>query len=293
MYDNIVSVINMMKKLISVCLVCFLAVCAASCANNGDSKTSTISETETVKSTVSETVTSTVSSTAESTSSAKTVFDKALLKKDSNGFLSYSDDGVSSEIGVDVSSYSGDVDWNGLYDKGVRFAIIRAGGRGYGDEGALYCDESLTYNLSAANAAGIDTGVYFFSQATSVDEAEEEADYVLSLIEGRAVSYVAYDFERIEDDEARTDSVNNEDIPSFAAAFCGKVSEKNYQPLIYLGSEEMSIYSSVTDIPLWVACYKGAPEITEQVRIWQYKKSVQLPEASGGADLNIMFKRNP
>ena len=274
-FDNLRKAVGiyMIKKVLAVLVIMSLAVFAASCgeAQGGTSDTkSASSEKAAEKETLPDTT------AAEETAAEKTGFDKSKLKKDSSGFLTYSDRSTTSEIGIDVSSYSGEIDWNYVAESGVTFAIIRAGGRGYGDEGAMYSDESLTLNLSGASAVGIKTGVYFFSQAVTAEEAEEEA---------------AYDFEHIKDDDARTDKVKDSEIPALARAFCDRIKTKGYKPLIYVEAENSAVYKDVADIPLWIAQYEGTPEITEQVYIWQYSKTGTIDGVSGSVDLNIMFER--
>jgi hypothetical protein len=84
-----------------------------------------------------------------------------------------------TRLGVDVSSYQGDIDWARVKADGVDFAILRVGGRGY-TEGGLYADTKFEQNLQGALDAGLEVGVYFFSQAITVKEAEEEARFVLT-----------------------------------------------------------------------------------------------------------------
>ena len=88
------------------------------------------------------------------------------------------------------------------------FAILRIGYRGYGEEGTLNADEKFEQNLENARKAGIDVGVYFFSQAVNEEEAKEEADFVLEHLKGQELQMpVVYDPEHILEDEARTDGV--------------------------------------------------------------------------------------
>lgn len=82
--------------------------------------------------------------------------------------------------GVDISEHNGTVDWTTLA-KSAKFAFIRVGYRGYND-GALHADKMAKENLKAARKAGVPVGVYFFSQATTEKEAQEEARFVLEAV---------------------------------------------------------------------------------------------------------------
>ena len=100
-----------------------------------------------------------------------------------NGFKRYQSADTLASVGVDVSSHQQDIDWELVAASGVEFAMIRAGYRGY-TEGEIQPDEYFTQNIEGALAAGLDVGVYFFSQAIREEEAIEEAEYVLHWIEG-------------------------------------------------------------------------------------------------------------
>ena len=113
------------------------------------------------------------------------------------GWLTYEQDGKQAAIGIDVSAYQGEIDWQQVADSGVEFAMIRLGYRGY-SQGVIMPDKNFEQNLRGALDAGLEVGVYFFSQAVSVWEAEEEAQYVLDAIQGYDVTYpVAFDWEFI------------------------------------------------------------------------------------------------
>lgn len=88
---------------------------------------------------------------------------------------------VIAQTGVDVSSYQGDIDWNAVREAGAEFAIVRVGFRGYGT-GAIVEDSRFLQNVQGAKAAGLEVGVYFYSQALTEAEAEEEALFTLERV---------------------------------------------------------------------------------------------------------------
>ena len=128
---------------------------------------------------------------------------------DESGRPVYTGSQYKSMLGVDVSQYQGDIDWQQVYDSGVRFAIIRAGGRYYGENGEMYTDDNFAANLAGAKAAGLKVGVYFFSQAINTEEAREEALYTLDLIGDTELDLPVFcDWERVADTDARTGAVD-------------------------------------------------------------------------------------
>lgn len=99
-----------------------------------------------------------------------------------NGRAKYIDESVKTYTGVDVSKFQGNIDWQKVKNDGIDFAIIRVGLRGYGKSGEIYEDDNARKNIEKALAAGLRVGVYFFSQAITVEEAVEEAEFVLDFI---------------------------------------------------------------------------------------------------------------
>ena len=80
-----------------------------------------------------------------------------------------------------MSSHQQEIDWELVAANGVEFAMIRVGYRGY-TEGEIQPDDYFVQNIEGARAAGLDVGVYFFSQALDEQEAIDEANYVLEQI---------------------------------------------------------------------------------------------------------------
>ncbi|MCD8025843.1 MAG: glycoside hydrolase family 25 protein [Clostridiales bacterium] len=209
-------------------------------------------------------------------------------------FKYYSENGkAASKEGVDVSSYNGEIDWEKVADCGVDFAMIRIGGRGYGDDGELYADETAVENLTEAKKAGIDVGVYFFSQAITAEEAVEEADYVQTLLGDIKLDYpVAYDWEIIKDDEARTDGVSAAQATQCARAFCDRVASNGYTPMIYSPSQELYFkydLQQLSDIDIWYCEYADTPTFYNQFSMWQYSSTATVDGIDGETDLNICF----
>ena len=210
-----------------------------------------------------------------------------------NGYSFYMDgEEVRSTTGIDISEHQGEIDWGQVKGAGIDFAIIRAGYRTYG--GVVTMDESFTDNLKKAHAAGIETGVYFFSQATTTDEAIEEADAVLDAISGYDITYpVVYDWELIFDDHARTDGVSVEALADCCVAFCERVKSAGYTPMIY---QNKSTAMHKLDLPrlkdygFWLAEYGDKPTYYYKYDIWQYSSDGTVPGINGRVDLNICFR---
>lgn len=110
--------------------------------------------------------------------------------------------------------------------------MIRVGYRGY-TKGDTVLDELFYDNVEGALTNGIQVGVYFFSQAVTVEEAVEEAELVLRAIEGLEITYpIIFDWEDIPQ-EARTDGMDPVTLTACADAFCGTIAAAGYPAGIY------------------------------------------------------------
>ena len=212
-----------------------------------------------------------------------------------NGYKTYVSGDLTAELGVDVSSHQGYIDWQAVADSGVDFAIIRAGFRGYGD-GSTNVDESFQYNLDGALAAGLDVGVYFFSQALTEEEAVAEAAQVISLVNGYDLSYPIYfDWEPIDGDDARTATISGTEVTSCALAFCRTIESAGYQAGIYFNlSNAITLFHlyDLKDYNFWLAEYQDTPSYPFAIQMWQYTNSGAVPGISEQVDLNLRFRPN-
>ena len=194
--------------------------------------------------------------------------------------------------GIDVSYYQGEIDWEKVKASGIEFAIIRLGYRGYGAEGKLMEDKMAYENLEGALDAGLKVGIYFFSQATNAEEALEEADYVLERIEKYDITMpVVYDWEFISD-EARTAKMDPRTLTDCYLAFCGKIAEAGYTPMVYFNthmSRTMLYLTELEQYPFWLALYSDRMTFPYRIEMWQYTDSGRVPGIAGNVDVNLMF----
>ena len=224
----------------------------------------------------------------------KNTFEKDDFAADPEGNLTYVGGEYKASRGVDVSQFQGDIDWQAVYDSGVRFAVLRAGGRYYGS-GELYSDDKFLENLEGARSAGLRVGAYFFSQAISVEEAREEARYVLELIGDRELDLpVFFDWERIVDSDARTHALDNETLTECAVTFCEEMKAAGFGPGVYVYNDtgyHGYDLSRLQDYMLWCAGVGSYPYFYYAHTVWQYSFRGAVPGINGDCDLNMMFEK--
>ena len=221
-------------------------------------------------------------------------YDLSAFRKE-DGFIVYEAEGYECLRGIDVSSHQGEIDWAAVRAAGIDFVMIRAGFRGYGESGSLNEDGMFRTNLAGARKAGLAAGAYFFSQAINEEEAALEADFVLGILDGEELDLpLVFDTEHIRGDEARTDSVRLSQFTKNALAFCRKVEEAGYAPMIYTNLLwEALVYDmeALSEYPVWYAGYDPVPVTPYRFDLWQYSESGTVPGIEGPVDLDLWIRK--
>ena len=198
---------------------------------------------------------------------------------------------AESILGIDVSNYQGEIDWQQVKSAGVEFVMIRAAFRGYGN-GLLYEDLRAQTNYQGAKAAGLKVGAYIFSQAISVEEAREEAQYILDVTQNWELDMpLVYDWECLADDY-RTVGVNARQLTDYTIAFCDTVKSAGFDPMIYFNpsqSHKEMYLAELTGYGFWLAMYTDQMDYPYKVDMWQYTNQGTVPGIEGNVDINLYF----
>lgn len=219
-------------------------------------------------------------------------YDFTKLVCQSNLMKYYEEGKQVSFVGTDISKYQDYVDFGKVKKAGVDFVMIRVGARGYGS-GQLVLDEYFADNIKRATDAGLEIGVYFFSQAITKEEAVEEANMVLENIKDYKITYpVAFDMEPITNDTARIDKLSKSEKTDIAKTFLDTVQAAGYKPMIY-GNKEWLIkqvdLSKLTAYDVWLSQQSDVPDYPYKFSMWQYSTDAGIDGIAGYADLNISF----
>lgn len=200
---------------------------------------------------------------------------------------------TESWLGVDVSHHQGRVRWDEVADSGIRFAMIRLGHRAVSD-GVLRMDRYWEENITGARDAGLLVGVYFYSQAISVEEARQEAAFVLSALKGIELDFpVVFDWE-VYSESGRNANVDAETLNACAIAFCEAISDAGYQPMVYFN---LDLANRLWDLermqqqgyPFWLALYRDKMNWQYRADMWQYTETGSVPGIDTPVDLNLYF----
>lgn len=210
-----------------------------------------------------------------------------------SGKIKYTGSDYEVLRGIDVSEHQLDIDWQQVAGAGIDYAYIRVGRRGY-TEGGLFEDPYFKANVQGAQAAGLKVGVYMFSQAITVQEAIEEARFVLERISDYNITLpVVFDWEKIESGDARTAGLTMEGRTDCAVAFCETVKNAGYVPCIYF-NRNLGYYgydlTRLTGYEFWFALPEsGFPNFYYAADMWQYSFTESVPGIGVETDMNLWF----
>ncbi len=204
----------------------------------------------------------------------------------------YEDGRKTSYMGVDISKYQDYVDFTALKKAGIEFVMIRLGARGY-ESGALSIDDYFFDNIKRATDSGLSVGVYFYSQAITEDEAEEEARMVLDNLHNYNITYpIAYVMEYVDNDRCRIENLSRSEKTAIARKFLSTVREAGYNTMLY-GSKQWLIkeidLTRLTEFDTWLSESTDIPDYPYRFSMWQYTKKGKVDGIAGDADFNISF----
>lgn len=197
----------------------------------------------------------------------------------------------SSTLGIDVSKWQGEIDWDKVKNAGIDFVIIRCGYRG-SVTGSLVEDPYFLQNIRGATSSGLKVGVYFFTQAINEVEAVEEASMVVSLLGDHELQYPVFIDTEGAGGEGRADNLDVETRTAVCEAFCRTIENAGFEAGVYasrswynnrLDTSELEKYT------IWLAEYRSAPLYQGYYQMWQYTSKGKVDGIKGNVDMNISY----
>lgn len=199
--------------------------------------------------------------------------------------------GDNARLGIDVSKWNKEIDWEKVKGDGIEFAIIRCGYRG-ASSGALVLDPMYKRNIEGAIEAGIPVGVYFFTQALDEVEAVEEASMVISLIEDYDVDYPVFLDSESAGGRGRADALEAEERTKIHKAFLETIASAGYETGIYASrnwlNDELDM-TEVSEYRTWLAEYADIPVYDKYYHMWQYTSKGSVDGIETRVDLNLCY----
>lgn len=213
--------------------------------------------------------------------------------------------GYTVSNGLDISEYQTSADFLKAKAAGVEFVILRAACRGYGKAGNMFKDKVFDKYATAAINAGLDVGAYIFSQAITVKEAEDEADYLMSIVKGYNLTLPLvfdYEYSGPSTGRLRAAKLTNKQRTNICLAFCKRVEAAGYTAMVYANHtmllNDLNDDVIAKDYDIWLANYSTAPKYNsklydEHYTYWQYTSSGKANGIPGGLDCNFRYFKEP
>lgn len=208
-------------------------------------------------------------------------------------------DTFNKVVGIDVSMHNKTVDFNKVKADGIDFVYVRVGYTGYTKKKlSLNYDPYYRENITNALAAGLQVGVYWYSQALNEDEALQEANMLLNVIGSYNITLpVVYDYEFAGvGDDGRLDSANlsKAQMTANSLTFLNRVSQMGYTPCLYANYSFLKnrVYASqISSIAkIWLAHYNTSTDYPGDYEYWQYTSDGRVNGISGRVDMNVWYQ---
>lgn len=197
---------------------------------------------------------------------------------------------------IDLSKWNTVTDYNALRSSGVEGVIIRLGYRSYG-AGKITEDPKFKIHLNGVKSAGIPVGIYFFTTAISVAEAEEEADYVAKMIKDNNIDlqfpiYVDAEY-TTSTLSGRSDNLGPLERTTYLLAFVDRCKKNGYDAGIYATSYwflHKLDTSRLTNVKSWVSLFSSKePKYKTCIQGWQYTQTANINGVKGNCDVSYYY----
>ncbi len=190
-------------------------------------------------------------------------------------------------IGIDVSNHQGDIDWESVKNSGVEFVFIRIG-FGHNREAKIMEDEKFRKNLEGARNAGLKVGLYFYSYATEIWEAEEQANWIVKTLNGEKIDLpIVFDYETWK--SFPTYNINIVDLNKVAKRFLDILHDNGYEGMNYSSKYYLNTIWNLSEYPTWLAHYVSKTNYDKDFKVWQFSNTGEVPGINGFVDLDVLY----
>lgn len=190
-------------------------------------------------------------------------------------------------IGIDVSNHQGDIDWETVKNSGVEFVFIRIG-YGHNREAKIMEDEKFRQNLEGARNVGLKVGLYFYSYATEIWEAEEQANWIVKTLNGEKIDLpIVFDYETWK--SFPTYNINIVDLNKVAKRFLDILHDNGYEGMNYSSKYYLNTIWNISEYPTWLAHYVSKTNYDKVFKVWQFSNTGEVPGINGFVDLDVLY----
>ena len=192
-----------------------------------------------------------------------------------------------TSIGLDVSRWQGDIDFQKVKDAGVEFVFIRVGSQ-RGVNGEYFIDPKFERNIKGFKEVGIPVGIYFYSYANSKDNAKKEAKWIIEQLKPYKIDLpVVFDWENWSFYQEFNLSFYN--ITEIAKTYLKELEKAGYKGMLYSSKYYLENVWFDHKYPVWLAHYTNKTNYQGEYQVWQMCNNGRIPGINGDVDINIMY----
>ncbi len=196
---------------------------------------------------------------------------------------------VDAVLGVDVSSWQGDIDFAKVKEAGIEFAMVRVGSK-WGRDKDFFLDSKFERNMKGFNEVGIPVGAYFYSYAQNAKEAEEEAEWLVDKLQDYDVDLpIAFDFEDWSNYNSYKMSIYR--LNENYRAFLNVLEKAGYEGMLYSSVNYINRMWKLENKRVWVAHYTSKADYSGSYDFWQFSSAGRVDGIPADVDLNVWYKK--
>ncbi len=196
----------------------------------------------------------------------------------------------NTKLGIDVSQWQGNIDWEKVKNAGAEFAMIRVGyQKGY--DGQSVIDPYFLQNIAKAKEAGVKVGIYYYSYAKTVEEAKEQADWIADKLKSYEIDLpVSFDWESWS--SFVTCDMSFYDINKVARTYCDTLKSYGYKTSLYSSKNylEKIWYPEEFD-NIWLAHYTSKTNYEGDYNMWQFCNTGKIDGINGDVDIDVLYTK--
>lgn len=194
----------------------------------------------------------------------------------------------NTKIGIDVSHWQGDIDFEKVKDAGVEFVFIRVG-TSNGIGGDYILDRKFKQNIEGFLEADIPVGIYYYSYANSVKQAKKDAEWVLKQIKDYDITLpIAFDWESWGSFQEFNLSFYH--LTEVATTFLEEIEKEGYEGMLYSSKTYLESIWYETPYQTWLAHYTDETDYQKDYKVWQLCNDGQVEGIEGAVDINVMYE---
>lgn len=199
---------------------------------------------------------------------------------------------LTGKKGVDVSNHNGDIDIAKIKAAGYDFVMIRCG---FGDDLASQDDKSFEKNVKKCEEAGMPWGVYLYSYALTVSEAESEVAHTLRLLKGKKPTMpIAFDMEDADGYKKKNGMPSQKTLAKICKTYLEGIEEAGFYPMLYMSLSWIKNFEDkelLGAYDIWLAQWNSECSYNgETLGIWQYGGETNYIDGNSISGVGVIDK---